>query len=416
MRNTYLKIVKEYIKKASLNMLKEGTGVFKHPFIDPGAGYEENLWDWDSYFSAYALMDICEYFKHEKDFDYKTVKEKVGRHAKGNILNFLDLQHEDGFIAMVTTAQGLFSDYLSNEHRCGKEINQHKPFLCSGTLNVCDFTEDYHWFDLKKILKYMDYYEKNQYDNKSGLFYWKNDLMIGIDNNPTVFGRPDNSCADIYLNSFLYNEYICMAKLLNKLGDNRSKSYLEKSQSLKAAIRREMFDIRDGLYYSVDIQVKTNKTEYFNHGIGAFWKTVPLKVRIWACFLPMMFGISTTEENKLMIEKHYLDDNFLSEFGIRTLSKDEKMYNTTNSSNPSNWLGAIWIVASFCVFKGLMAAGRKDLAEDLAEKTIRLLGLDIEKNGKMSESYVPETGQPMMYGGFLNWNCLAISMLKELNT
>ena len=33
----------------------------------------------------------------------------------------------------------------------------------------------------------------------------------------------------------------------------------------------------------------------------------------------------------------------------------------------------------------------------------------------MSESYVPETGEPMMWGGFLNWNCLVGSMIKRLN-
>ena len=31
----------------------------------------------------------------------------------------------------------------------------------------------------------------------------------------------------------------------------------------------------------------------------------------------------------------------------------------------------------------------------------------------MSESYVPETGEPMMYGGFLNWDVLVINMIKD---
>ena len=117
--NRYLETVKQFIKTVSFRMLKEGTGVFRHPFIDPGAGYAENLWDWDSYWSAFALMEIVDYFRDSPDFDYAARREQVIRHAKGNILNFFDLQHEDGFIAMVTTAEGLFADYLSSEHRKG---------------------------------------------------------------------------------------------------------------------------------------------------------------------------------------------------------------------------------------------------------------------------------------------------------
>ena len=91
------------------------------------------------------------------------------------------------------------------------------------------------------------------------------------------------------------------------------------------------------------------------------------------------------------------------------------MYNTENSSNPSNWLGAVWIVVQYCVFKGLLRAGLRDRAEDVLARTYRVLARDIRKNGHMSESYVPETGEPMMYGGFLNWDCLPVSMQKELD-
>ena len=46
------KIVLEYIRAHAFDMLKEGGGVFRYPFIDPGAGYAFNLWDWDSFWSA----------------------------------------------------------------------------------------------------------------------------------------------------------------------------------------------------------------------------------------------------------------------------------------------------------------------------------------------------------------------------
>ena len=75
----------------------------------------------------------------------------------------------------------------------------------------------------------------------------------------------------------------------------------------------------------------------------------------------------------------------------------------------------MWIVASYCVFDGLMKCGYLELAKELADRTVTLLGKDIQANHRMSESYVPETGEPMMWGGFLNWNCLVGSMIKRLN-
>lgn len=411
--NRYLSIVKEYVKTESFRMLKKSTGVFRHPFIDPGAVYAENLWDWDSYWSAFALMEIVDYFKDDPKFDYENRRKEVLAHAKGNLQNFFELQHEDGFIPMVTTAEGLFADYLSNEHKKGNRVNQHKPFLCQGVLNVSRYADDYNWFDPDRLEKYLQFYERHQYHENAQLFFWQNDLMIGIDNNPTVYGFPDQSVADIFLNCFIYREYCAMAELLEKRGDNRSVCYKERADKLKTAIRKELYDPRDGLYYSAYIDIHTHKSEYFNHGLGVFWNSIALKIRFWACFLPMSCGISSPDENERMVQ-HYLDPAFFSEYGIRTLAADEKMYNTEKSSNPSNWLGGIWIVASYCVFDGLMKCGYRELAEDLADRTVTLLGKDIEKNGCMSESYVPETGEPMLWGGFLNWNCLVISMLKRL--
>ena len=222
-------VVKSIIRGNALKMLKEGNGVFKHPFIDPGAGYENNLWDWDSYWSACALFGYCEYFKKYRDFDYQHTKERVVCHAKGNILNFFDLQQKDGFIAMVTTADGLFSSLLKDEHAAGKKVNQHKPFLCKGVYNASVYSEEF--------------YEQNQYDEKSGLFFWRNDQMIGIDNNPTVFGMPEDSVADIYLNCFLYTEFVAMANICKARGEDDSE-YIEKAVRLKESIRRELYDRR----------------------------------------------------------------------------------------------------------------------------------------------------------------------------
>jgi glycogen debranching enzyme len=55
-----------------------------------------------------------------------------------------------------------------------------------------------------------------------------------------------------------------------------------------------------------------------------FWKSLPIKIRMAVCFLPIYAGIATKEETEIMIKKHYLDPAFLSPYGLRSISADEK--------------------------------------------------------------------------------------------
>ena len=53
-------------------------------------------------------------------------------------------------------------------------------------------------------------------------------------------------------------------------------------------------------------------------------------------------------------------------------------------------------------------------AEIMYERTLALLGGDMEKTGSLHEYYNPFTGEPIMNGGFINWNILALNMAEEL--
>ncbi len=406
----YVKLIKKYIDEKCLKTLKDADARLKFPFIEPGEGYTSTLWDWDSYYTSLALFEIADYFGYDK-----SVKDKIIEHSKGCVLNFLDAQHGDGYIPIMLTAGGAMLDIMNKLKQEKGVLNQHKPVLCQMILNICEHTGDYNWFDINAICKYIEYYDKNQKDERTGLYFWVNDVMIGIDNNPTVFGREDCSSADIYLNAFIYADICALSKLCRERGDDRACYFEEKANALKTAVHKYLYDEKDAFFYSADIKVKTNRTEHFHHQLGAFWNVLPIKIRFFGGFMPMAFGMTDERQNQLIIEKNYLDENFLSDYGVRTLAKNEIMYNTENSSNPSNWLGALWTIANYLVFKALLVADRRDLAQDLLSRVVNLLGKDVEESGAFSESYVPETGNRMMHNGFLSWNLLIISMLKEFD-
>ena len=108
-------------------------------------------------------------------------------------------------------------------------------------------------------------------------------------------------------------------------------------------------------------------------------------------------------------------DSFWSPNGVRTLSCDEKMYNLEATQNPSNWLGPIWIIVQYAVFRALLNYGYRKEAEALCENVLNMLGDDLRKTGTLHEFYNPETGEPIYNPDFINWNILALNMADELD-
>ena len=167
-----------------------------------------------------------------------------------------------------------------------------------------------------------------------------------------------------------------------------------------------------GLYYSQDLLVHTYKTEIFHRGLPAFWKSMPLKIKTWGCYLPLLCHIATPQQAQRMV-REYFQSALCSDYGIRTVAKDEKMYDLTPSGNPSNWLGAIWTVSNYALFRGFLDYGFAEEALTIKNQTLAYLARDIETHGSMSESYHPDTGEGILHHNFFSWNCLAASMIRE---
>lgn len=207
-----------------------------------------------------------------------------------------------------------------------------------------------------------------------------------------------------------------MARILEAVSQDHDRAvwYKEKAARLEKAIQRECYDKRDKFFYSVDVDIKTRKFDWFHEGLGVFWKTLPIKIRTWSGFLPMWAGFAT-EEQAAELVKHFEDEStFSSPWGITTLAKDEKMFDLSVTNNPSNWLGPVWLVANYIVFRGLLNYGYREEAARICGQSLKLLGQDLEKTGSMHEYYNPFSGEPIMNGGFINWNILALNMADEL--
>ena len=396
-----------YIQEHVETVLKQPRSFIRYPFIDPGSVYDGNVWDWDTFWSVYGLFSVSELFPEE-------LNQRILLHAEGNVRNFFDHQQPDGYIPMMIEVAEWPEPYLVMKHKEGVRMNMHKPFLASQIALISRKKQDWAWARefVEPLERYFTYYQ-TYFNENCGLYVWHDDIMIGMDNDPATFGRPHDATANIFLNSFMVMELQAMADLLTALG-LPCDAYTSRRNALIEAIQRECWDPRDQFFYSVDVDIKTRKYDWFHQGLGVFWKTLHIKVRVWSGFLPMLAGFATEEQAAALV-RHALDEStFASPFGVCTLAKDERMFDLSATNNPSNWLGPIWLVANYAVFKGLLNYGYRAEAEQIAEGSLRLLTDDLKETGSIHEYYSPFDGKPVMNGGFINWNILALTMAREL--
>ena len=392
-------LILDYAKENYKKMFREPDGILGHKFIVPGATYSNSLWDWDCWLTNIALRSFTE--------------EDISEYEKGCIINFLEHMDEDGKIPIFITPTMEWYNFNgcfpSNIHKpC---LAQHAEFIVKTNNNDVEWLGPY--FD--KILKFIDYYYNNQ-RHSSGLYYWINDCAIGVDNDPSTYYRPENSSASIYLNCLMYKELTAVCYLGNLL--NIDVSFYEKeAENLLKTVRDLCFDEKDGMYYSADLNLlPVDPNSKLHSGAPRHWDTLIQRIGCWSGFMAMWAGIATPEQAQRMVKENLLDEKgFWAPYGVRTLSKYEKMYRIVKSGNPSCWLGPIWGISNYMVFEGLLKYGFIEEAKELAEKSVKLFAQDIEKTGELHEYYDPESGEPINNPGFQNWNLLSIKMGIWLN-
>ncbi len=250
----------------------------------------------------------------------------------------------------------------------------------------------------------------------TGLAYWQTDFAIGVDNDPSVYYRPDRSTASIYLNCLLYRELLALGYLLEQVGRVPDANVRRgQAQDLADAMNTHLWDERDGTFYSADLNLRpVDDSDWLHRGAPRTWSSLLLRIDNWSSFLPLWAGFASEEQAGRMLERALDPRTFGATYGIRTLSRLEQQYDLRASNNPSNWLGPVWGMSNYLVFRGLLKYGFEDAATELAEKTIRLFGNDLEVTGSLHEYYHPDSGEAIMTAGFQNWNFLALNMIAHL--
>lgn len=416
------KLIKEHVYSDYKLMFKQPTGIaLKYPYITPGSRqYAAVLWDWDSWLSNVALRQILNDIGSEAD------KTEALTYEQGCVLNYLAYTSpEDGYMPMVVDAE-------TNPDRIKPadiySTNMHKPCLAQhAAFLIRENGGEAEWIrqGFVRMQAFIRNYHEHHRHKATGLYYWQDDLAIGVDNDPSTFFRPNGSSASIYLNCLMYKELLAMAYIADRLAlADEAARYNDMAAVLKKAVQEHCWDEKDGMYYSVDINLLpyTGEPEYIfgkpfvlHEGAPRNYPCLIQRLGCWSGFMALWAGIATEQQAERMVKENLMDERtFCAPYGVRTLSKLEKMYNMRPTHNPSNWQGPIWGVSNYMVFRGLVDYGFKKEARTLARKTIALYGSDLKKEGALHEYYNPDTGEPIINKGFQNWNYLVLNMIAWL--
>ncbi|MGC9260933.1 MAG: MGH1-like glycoside hydrolase domain-containing protein [Phycisphaerae bacterium] len=402
-----------YIAKVGPKLLLPPVGVLRHPFISPslpGKAYDGQLWDWDTLWTSRGLFRLAALL------DDRALHARICSHAQGSLFNFLEHQSEAGRIPIMLQANN--TDIFRCLNKAAPNYhNQAKPVFGQLALLVADEMGDVKWLEPRfdQLLKFYNSWILG-YQSATGLLVWGDEVAYGDDGDPTVWGRPFFSSANIMLNSLYYQDLRAAAELAHRLNRPEDEKRLTRqAQDMADRIQKYCWDPRDRFYYTVDVQCKDRRAELLPgipEGMPMSWHCLPMRIQMFTGFLPLWCSLATTQQADDLVQLHYRNDKtFYAAYGVRSLSKQETMYTLARSGNPSNMLGPIWIIVNYFVWKGLKDYGYRAEAENLADKTLQLLAMSLTTTGTLNEYYNPDTGAPISHNGFMDWNMLVLEMI-----
>jgi len=412
MLERWMRDLTDYVHTTSEQMTREPEGVLARPYIVPsGPGspyYSSALWDWDSWMTSVVLGQV------EADLGQRG---RFAVYEQGAVLNFLDHADDDGVVPIQLSPKGALT-HGDPSRSGGFRENMHKPVLAQHAALLVGRADDDAWLapHLAAVERFVDRYLESHVDRATGLAYWQSDFAVGVDNDPSVYYRPERSTAAIYLNALLHRELLALGALLERAGRNTDATLRRgQAEDLAEAIRARCWDERDGTFYSADLALRPiDADDWLHRGAPRRWDSLLLRVDSWSSFLPMWSGLATQEQAERMVARLREPRTFAARYGVRTLSALEQAYSLRASNNPSNWLGPVWGVSNYLVFRGLVGYGFHDDANRLAERTVELFGRDLDAHGALHEFYDPDNGRPIMTRGFQNWNFLVLNMIAHL--
>jgi len=332
-----------------------------------GYAYHE-FYDWDLYFEVLYLS-----YYGNSDFCFANFKA------------FMANQKPDGFIPRMLLRQN------------GQMF---KPFLAQiAVLGSQQKGNDYEWLRAAyydQLRKYLDRWFAYDTDH-NGLPVWDSADASGMDNQVSRAGNIGAYyCEGTELACDLYRELQAMAFIAGKLGKPADKkTFTAHAKKLAKTINTVLWNEADGFYY--DRNQKTGKS---------------IKVKSVSGFAPLWAGIASPKQAKRLVKEHLTNEKeFWLKYPVASYAATEPDYYQGRKTDECNWHGPVWVPLNYLIMHGLMHYGYKDIARELAGRTLKLA---LDENPVTREFYDADTGKGGGLNPFWGWSSLAYVMPLEV--
>lgn len=323
------------------------------------------------------------------------------------VRNFLSLQDADGYVPRTVSPGGVWD---------GGDLC--KPFLSQALLSEMRRT---NWAHKETVCEMIDGLERHlryfrtHRQHESGLFFWRNVLESGVDDNyallapleaskdedQTSVTYPDGRLLATDLNSYLVAEFRAYAQLAEACGRFESAAeYAQLAEQVATKIEERLWDASLGMYVNLD--PVTGKA---------------VKLRSWTGLCPVLFGVASPERALRVLKENVTNtEHFMRPYGIASMAASELLSNQAprglyGRAIVCNWNGPVWVLPTVLVVRALIKYNMITEARDVARRMLAALVKDLKETGMLHENYNSETGKGLWAPRFMSWNLMALELI-----
>lgn len=312
-----------------------------------------------------------------------------GTSAEGSQRIYMDQQGEDGLIAYRHGPRGPQTYPHKNRPTTSA------PFYSWINWEVYSITRNPEFLadSYASGVKYMNWLKKERDLDQDGTFEWgpygiienvrdwynavfqvSEDRYLDVDKEDI---SDELECLDLSL--MVCKEMRCLADMADELGkDREARKWEKEADELAALINERMWDEETGFYYSINM--KDHSFQFL---------TRDLRRQEIIGFLPLWAEACTPERAEELVAVLTDTTRFWRRFGVPTLAANDVWY-SPNVDYCCKWNGPVWLLWNYMIFDGLLNYGYVDLARELKEKIVDMVGIQLSRNHNFWESFSPD--------------------------
>jgi len=217
--------------------------------------------------------------------------------------------------------------------------------------------------------------------------------FLGMDNLPRAPGRAQAD-ASAWM-AFLARS---MAQIADELGLPEGAAYRTDVDRIAAAVNANLWSEAAGFY--LDQGERPGQV---------------IRTPSYSGLIPLIAGIVPAERQARLLAALGDESQFLSPYGIRSVSARSVIYEPGYASAPgvnSNWRGPVWMPINYLLVETLDELD-PELAATLRQRLVATVEADWQATGRLHEYFDAETGEGLGADGQAGWTALVANLIIE---